>query len=204
MARKTAMGKEPGNVSIALPKNDKGKFQPGDPTMFDGNTGAVKQPKQELKRVSPGVYRNAGGQLVGSKGQQLPRQPEQQARSQTEGLAQQIMGGAQQQGMQPGMQSAMQGIINQGQMNQLPPMEMAPGMQQNLNDLAQQQFQQDMPSMQNGYLPAKPGQQIQDLMYRYPPGQAPNFGAVFNYGQRQREQQQQPNTVSGLLQRRFR
>ena len=37
-----------------------------------------------------------------------------------------------------------------------------------------------------------------DLMYRYPQGQAPDFGAMFQ--QFQQQQRQQPNTVSGMLQ----
>lgn len=202
MARKTAMGKEPGSVSIAIPK---GKFQPGKPEMFDGNTGAVKQPKQELKRVSPGVYRNAGGQLVGSKGQQLPRQPQQQARGQMEGVAQEIMRGAQQpqQGGQipdnsqitPEMQQTLQSIMNQGQMNQT------------FNPQMMQQIMQgSMPGIQSGMLEYPGGRPmpVNDFMLRYPAGQAPNLGALFNAGQRQQEQQQQPNSVSGLLQRRFR
>jgi hypothetical protein len=38
---------------------------------------------------------------------------------------------------------------------------------------------------------------MNDLMYRYPQGQTPDFGAMFRYFEQQR---QQPNTVSGILQ----
>lgn len=68
MARKTAMSKEPGNVSIALPQSEKDRL-----------AGRKPQPSPPLRqapmqRLSPGVYRNSQGQLVGSRGQRLPGQ----------------------------------------------------------------------------------------------------------------------------------
>lgn len=79
MARKTAMRKEPGKVSIALPQSEKDRLNrsrerfldPIKPPKMDseGNYGK----KESLKRLSPGVYRNSQGQLVGSKGQALPK-----------------------------------------------------------------------------------------------------------------------------------
>jgi hypothetical protein len=68
----------------------------------------------------------------------------------------------------------------------------------------QQITQGVMPGLQSGMLNYPGGRPMpeNDLMYRYPAGQTPNTQALLNYGQQQ--QQQQPNSVSGLLQRRFR
>jgi hypothetical protein len=216
MARKTAMGKEPGNVSIALPQSEKdrlrggGRRMPGKPRPMDDKGNFTD--KQSLDRVSPGVYRNSQGKLVGSKGQALPKpSPIQNA---LQGAAQSAN---QQGGMLAGMEGGRMPAGRPGQ--QMSQQEVDAGMQaQNLAN----SFMEQYPSqIQSGYLRAPQGQapmqmqdfrygspqgqqgQIQDLMYRYPPGQAPNIQALFNYGQRQQEQQQQPNSVSGLLQRRF-
>jgi len=94
MARRTAMSKEPGKVSIALPDyekarlnggmrplpdsmNNRGGFNTGGesylplpPRQMDRN-GSFPQGGGQLKRVSPGIYRNSQGQLVGSRGQPL-------------------------------------------------------------------------------------------------------------------------------------
>jgi hypothetical protein len=229
MARKTAMGKEPGNVSIALPKSEKERFQPGKPGMIDAITGGMKQGgKEQLKRLSPGVYRNNMGQLVGSKGQSLPGQPslkqralnaanqalnpnqQQPVSDQNQDMVQQIMQNAQRQ--QPGVQTpgsfdemmqgfqqtpemrrALEGIMNQGRIDGT------------FNPQTMQQITQGvMPGLQSGMLNYPGGRPMpeNDLMYRYPAGQTPNTQALLNYGQQQ--QQQQPNSVSGLLQRRFR
>ena len=78
MAKKTAMRKEPSNVSVALPKSEKdrlsnaGTFLPGSPGMANKIIEGAKP--LPLKRLSPGVYRNSQGQLVGNKGQPLPGQ----------------------------------------------------------------------------------------------------------------------------------
>lgn len=56
MARKTALNKEPGNVSVALPQSEKDRL-------------AGRKP--QLTRLSPGIYRDASGRLVGSRGQEL-------------------------------------------------------------------------------------------------------------------------------------
>lgn len=192
MARKTAMGKEPGNVSIALPQSEKDRLA--------GKKPVVSPPvKEQLKRMSPGVYRNSQGKLVGSKGQGLPKpSPIQNA------LQGAVQGAGQQAGMQP------------GQRQQMSPEAVNAGMQ--AGDLANSAIrdyrpypQGQMPmtgSMQSGYLEAQPWQQqpIQDLMYRYPAGTTPPDMRLFapyrpmNLAQ-QPQQPQQPQTVSGLLQR---
>ena len=106
MARKTAMGKEPGSVSVALPQSEKdrlrggGQRMPGKPRPMDDKGNFTD--KQSLERVSPGVYRNSQGKLVGSKGQTLPkRSPIQNA----------LQGAAQAAGQQTGMQANIQGNL---------------------------------------------------------------------------------------------
>lgn len=67
MARKTAMNKEP-NVSVALPNSEKERLgMPTRPPM-----------RQQLQRLSPGVYRNPMGQLTTSTGRTLPMRTRQQ------------------------------------------------------------------------------------------------------------------------------
>ena len=67
MARKTIMKKEP-TVSVALPNSEKERL--GMPT---------RPPvRQQLQRLSPGVYRNQMGQLTTSTGRALPRRNPQQ------------------------------------------------------------------------------------------------------------------------------
>jgi len=277
MARRTAMSKEPGNVSIAIPDYEKqrtggGSYLPLKPPAMDKN-GSLNQGGGQLKRVSPGVYRNAQGQLVGSRGQQLPgsrprgNAPIQSAiqgaaqgagmgfgkgRSITSALqgaqqgaqgyalnnagdmAAQIagdaagqFGGGMQQGVAEGIGAGLGNIgmdrggnpqwLGQGngpgspndvnpwfgqQNGQLSNQDMAMQLQEQIARFQQmQQKPGQMPQrMQSGYMPFTPGQQgpMQDLMYRYPPGQAPDMGQLFN---RMQQQPQQPNTVSGLLQK---
>ena len=226
MARKTAMKSEPkggGRVSIAVPKSEKERFLPPMKTPPMDNKGNVMQPKPQ--RLSPGVYRGAGGGLVNSKGRPLPGQsarekalrgannaasdavrgmpqaPQSVVQGAVQGIAQGIGGAPQQQMPQGVMQEVIQGATQGAQ-----------GLQNNIQGMADQAGFYTMPAMrpqgmpqqgiQNGMLQASPEQQQrfqtnmpQNLMYQYPPGQAPNFGALSQYGQ-----QQQPNTVSGLLQ----
>jgi hypothetical protein len=138
MARKTVMSKEPGNISIALPKSEKERLQ--------------RRKASPLRRLSPGVYRNLQGQLVGSKGQALPKQPQPQPTPQD-----------------------------------YEPVNMAP-------------------NMQSGYLPAPSDTQmpVQNLMYNYPPGQAPNMLQPMGGFQYQPQPQQQKPSALELVQRRFR
>jgi hypothetical protein len=216
MARKTAMGKEPGNVSIALPQSEKdrlrggGRRMPGKPRPMDDKGNFTD--KQSLERVSPGVYRNSQGKLVGSKGQALPKpSPIQNA----------LQGAAQSAGQQGGMLAGMEG-------GRMPAGRPGQQMSQQETDAAMQagnlaeSFMAQYPSgnisnqqivpypmqIQSGYLPASPSQQqpIQDLMYRYPGGTPPDMRlfAPYNPQGMQNAQQQiaaQPNTVSGLLRR---
>jgi hypothetical protein len=236
MARKTAMGKEPGNVSIALPQSEKdrlrnvGRRLPGKSRPMD-DKGNFIQPKPQ--RLSPGVYRGANGGLVNSKGRALPGQsakeralrlanevasdvgrgmpqaPQSVVQGAVQGIAQGIGGAPRQEMPQGMMQEAIQGATQGVQ-----------GLQNNMQGMADQAGYYTMPAIrpqgmqqqgiQDAMLRFSPEEQQrmqanmpQNLMYQYPPGQVPNFGALFNYGQRQQEQQQQPNSVSGLLQRRF-
>lgn len=67
MARKTIMKKEP-TVSVALPNSEKERLgMPTSPPV-----------RQQLQRLSPGVYRNQMGQLTTSTGRALPRRNPQQ------------------------------------------------------------------------------------------------------------------------------
>lgn len=225
MARKTAMGKEPGTVSIAVPQSEKdrmrtgGRNLPGKPPSMDDKGNLTG--KQSLERVSPGVYRNSQGKLVGSKGQALPkRSPIQSA----------LQGASQAAGMQPGAQGGMQGGIAAGVMPNMQPagrpgqqlsqdemnaamqardlVSQYENMQGSVDDIMRNRFGQNQqfvpyPSqIQPGYRQAPPGQapmMMQDLMYRYPPGtQMPN---LYEAMQRAPQVQQQPNTISGLLRR---
>jgi hypothetical protein len=78
MARKTIMKKEP-TVSVALPNSEKERL--GMPT---------RPPvRQQLQRLSPGVYRNQMGQLTTSTGRTLPRRnPQQQGNQITNAINQ--------------------------------------------------------------------------------------------------------------------
>jgi len=217
MARKTAMRSEPkggGRVSIAIPRSENERFLPPLKTPPMDDKGNFKQPKPQ--RLSPGVYRGANGGLVNSKGRPLPGQANRQPQPQSvvqgaiQGIAQGIGGTPRQEMPQGMMQELIQGATQgaQGLQNNMP------GMADQAGFYTLPAFRpQGMPQqgIQNGMLQLSPEEQQrlqtnmpQNLMYQYPPGQAPNFGALYNYGQRQQEQQQQPNTVSGLLQKRFR
>jgi hypothetical protein len=96
MARKTAMGKESEKDRL----RGGGQRMPGKPRPMDDKGNFTD--KQSLERVSPGVYRNSQGKLVGSKGQTLPkRSPIQNA----------LQGAAQAAGQQTGMQANIQGNL---------------------------------------------------------------------------------------------
>jgi len=228
MARKTAMGKEPGNVSIALPQSEKDRLNRGrekflGPTKRPGmdDKGNVNN-KQYLDRVSPGIYRNSKGQLTNSFGRVMERKQRQggtmaQALAQQTGMQAAPVGAMpDQQSMDAGQQAAElaadPGAYQQytADMRNKPyPMGQMPQGEMSMADINRFGMAdiRNMPQqgIQDAMLRLPPGQQfpVNDLAYRYPIGQTPNFGALFNYGQRQQEQQQQPNTVSGLLQRRF-
>lgn len=216
MARKTAMGKEPGNVSIALPQSEKDRLA--------GKKPVVSPPvKEQLKRMSPGVYRNSQGKLVGSKGQGLPKPSLIQ-----NALQGAVQGAGQQAGMQP------------GQRQQISPEAVNAGMQ--AGDLVNSAIRDYQPNMGNqtgqmignmqtpnygdartlnpqeraarGIDPRDPniysimpnGQVMGTLM-----GWSPNMNTgpvqpLLNrmapqQPQQQQQQPQQPGSVSGLLQR---
>jgi hypothetical protein len=310
------MSKEPGRVSIAVPDYEKARLNGGMKRMPNpmskgngfktgggsylpeqlpnpiDNQGNFAQGGGQLKRVSPGVYRNSQGQLVGSRGQSIRgggRQDGNPMQSAIQGVAQgagmgfgkggsitSALQGAQQgamggaQGYGPNDAGAMAGRLAKEAAN-----GMGGGMNNQFNDMMQRfngpkdqqtmqaeaeamaqqaagpmgniqwsgqgngpgspndvnpwfgkqngqpnapqmnmQWQEQMPrfqqmqqkpgqmpqGMQSGYMPFPQGQQgqIRDMMYRFPQGQAPQFGQIFG---RMQQQQQQPNTVSGLLQK---
>jgi hypothetical protein len=229
MARKTAMGKEPGNVSIALPKSEKdrlrsgGQRMPGKPRPMDDKGNFTD--KQSLERVSPGVYRNSQGKLVGSKGQALPKpSPIQNA----------LQGAAQAAGQQAGMQANMQGIAQAAGMEggrmpagrpgqQFSQQEIDAGMEaQRLAESFMAQYpnsgisnQQIVPypmQIQSEIFQNQSGQapmQIQDRMFRYPNGTPPDMRWYAPYNPQrmntiqnaQPQAQAQPNSISGLLRR---
>ena len=208
MARKTAMGKEPGNVSIALPQSEKDRLR-GNMRRMPGKARPIDEKgnftdKQSLDRVSPGVYRNSQGKLVGSKGQALPK------RSSIENALQgvsQVMGGQanMQPALRPGQQFSQQEMDAGAQAQNVAESIMA---QYPSGNISNQQIVPYPMQIQSGYLPASPSQQqpIQDLMYRYPGGTPPDMRlfAPYNPQGMQNAQQQiaaQPNTVSGLLRR---
>lgn len=197
MARKTAMSKEPGKVSIAIPRSekerlgkdrgrflgptkgrgmdDRGQFQLGEGMAERLGKDAKPGP---LTRQSPGVYRNSAGQLVGSKGQALPGQKQQSPTEQALNAANQAAAGMAR-GIQrnpaprPGQEMPQQDVnaaMEAGQLaNSIMDQYNVPGMDR-----------QSVPypaQIQSGLLQAPQGQQfqmpMQNLMYQFPQGQTP-------------------------------
>ena len=210
MARKTAMGKEPGSVSIALPESEKQRLQgrerrmPGKARPMDEKGNFTD--RQPLERLSPGVYRNSQGKLVGSKGQALPK-------------SSRIQNALQDVASITGQQANMQPAPRPGQ--QFSQQEMDAGIQaQNVANNFIDQY--NVPGMgnqiQSGYLQAPEGTRfplpMSNLMYQFPQGQQLQWSDLLRYPAGtpmpngpemqqmfQRQQQAQPNTVSGLLRR---
>lgn len=202
-----------------------------------------------LNRVSPGVYRNAQGNLVNSRGGALPGQRPQQpqppqrppTQSSTPGRMPQprpqmpnvrapSQAGRDAYDMERIAQERARAIQNGGmvtmdynpqrdnRVNEIlgrmpqgnPGMFQKPG-QLSPEDMNRIGMGQDGNPMWNGLGNGpgspndvnpwfNPNQQMPpmgDLSYRYPQGQAPDFGEMFRYFEQQR---QQPNTVSGMLQ----
>lgn len=229
MARKTAMGKEPGSVSIAVPKSEKdrmrtgGRNLPGKPPSMDDKGNLTG--KQSLERVSPGVYRNSQGKLVGSKGQALPKpSPIQNA----------LQGAAQAAGQQAGMQANVQGIAQAAGMEggrmpagrpgqQFSQQEIDAGMeagklaesimaQYPSGNISNQQFVPYPSQVQPGILMTPEAQRlpVQNLMYPWANGRTPPDMRLFapynpqGINMMQNAQPQavaQPNSISGLLRR---
>lgn len=229
MARKTAMGKEPGSVSVALPQSEKdrlrggGQRMPGKPRPMDDKGNFTD--KQSLERVSPGVYRNSQGKLVGSKGQTLPkRSPIQnalqgaaQAAGQQTGMQANIQGNLQAAGMeggrmpagQPGQQFSQREIDAGMEAQRLAESFMAQYPSGNISD---QQFVPYPSQIQPGILMTPEAQRlpVQNLMYPWANGRTPPDMRLFapynpqGMNMMQNAQQQvaaQPNSISGLLRR---
>lgn len=176
--------------------------------------GALAAMPKGLQRMSPGVYRNPQGQLVGSQGQRLPNQQPQRPSMNVPQPDKMPMGpGNQMPGIAAGFGSGIGAAFGSKPYPQQPGMVYAGG-NPNFNEMsgqynpnlaaitqasmaAQQQFGQ-MPQGQQQYQPP-----MQDLMYRYPAGtQVPDLGQVNGLPQQpQQAQPQQPQSVSGLLQR---
>lgn len=217
MARKTAMGKEPGSVSIAIPQSEKdrlrnsGKFQPGDPGMAEKIAKGAKP--FPLKRLSPGVYRNGAGELVGSKGQVLPGGRSPSLTERALNAANRAIGN---QDRRFQTQGSLVGNVagNQAQQiadNLTPQNPMTPQQQGEIDRNVRQfigEIQQPGFQMPNNFMPypMQMQNQMSDLMYRFPQGQ--NFNQWNNTmfrpqqpGQVQPQQPVQPNSISGLLQR---
>ena len=162
--------------------------------------GALAAMPKGLQRMSPGVYRNPQGQLVGSQGQSLPRpqpmpQPQPQQQAQPQFNQQQYDAG-----MQAGnLARDMVGSYGRQGMQNPPPPSFAQGsVDQIMRDRLNQGMQSNPFQFSQGQQPP-----IQDLMYRYPAGtQVPDLGQVNGFPQQpQQAQPQQPQSISGLLQR---
>ena len=201
MARKTAMGKEPGNVSIAIPESEKqrlreaGKRLPGKvsdvPNMAERLAKDAKP--TPLKRLSPGVYRNGAGQLVGSKGQSLPGQKPQSLTERALNAANRTMNDGRRSQIQPSVQGVAQTAgMEGGRMpagrpgQQMSQQEIDAAMQAgNLAESIMDQYkvpgmgnQQAVPypaQIQSGYREAPEGTRfpspMPNLMYPFPQGQ---------------------------------
>jgi len=169
----------------------------------------LAQKRAGLQRLSPGVYRNAQGGLVNSHGGALPGQRPQQPQKP---MAPQQRAPQQ---VDPNQQSAAN-YANQAAQNYMqqqpswrPPAPNQDGMRRSMvmPDIGSQGGYPVWNGPGNG--PGSPsdvnpwyGQSnmqppMNDLMYNYPQGQAPDFGSMFRYFEQQR---QQPNSVSGILQ----
>ena len=162
--------------------------------------GALAAMPKGLQRMSPGVYRNPQGQLVGSKGQGLPNQRPQRPSMQVPQPQQQFQQLQYDAGMQAGdLARGMTGSFGGQGMQNPPPPSFAPG---SVDQIMRDRFSQ---GMQPGYLQFPQGQQppMPDLMYRYPAqSPMPDLNKIIgNNGQPQPQQLQQPQTVSGMLQR---
>lgn len=169
-----------------------------------GKGTATPTKPQNLQRVSPGVYRNAQGGLVNSSGGALPGQRPQQPPPQRPPMN------------NPAPRPGQNPPPNNGNMpsNAFP----MPGGYERSAVMPDRGFQGNYPSWTGpGNGPGSPydinpwynpNQPMNDLMYRYPQGQNPNFGNMFrgggfpggNFGNFTNEMPQQPNSVSGLLQ----
>lgn len=185
MARRTAMNKEPKTES-SRKGNDKSN--------------------DSLTRVSPGVYRNSQGKLVGSRGQSLGNRSNNLGAQIGQALGNMTNPGDRMPAARVG--DAVGQVANDA--GQLAQNNMANQMGQAIGNMTSQMQPGYLPNTQNkpmpwgpqidpGYFNPEAQRPIQDLAYRFPPGQGPTSEQLRQAFQP--VQLQQPNTVSGLLRR---
>lgn len=185
-----------------------------------------------VERLSPGVYRSAGGGLVTQQGRPLPRQPQRPMAQQVAGGMQGGMGGqiaSETQGM-PGQTS--DALIAANQITQFPDQQINkpysmqgynPNLQQ-ITGMAEQLVGGQAGAPQSGYLdasgigktpPGWSGGQFGNMMYQAPqmPQPSANMGGQYRlspgvYGTREQAMQQynqqryQPYMMQGMPQQR--
>lgn len=194
-----ALRRDPRGPRISIPAQPRESYTP---EVAPPSTMGPQNPTQGMERLSPGVYRSASGELVSQSGRPLqrPQQPTRQAPPQPQQPAMPASPAP----LTPEMRAALEGANGAAFGQQFG---------NTMNNLGQQfganagnrgiQFgnkpMQITPEMDPGYFNQIMQQPVNDLMYRYPPGQAPSmdqFRQAF-----QPQQQAQPNSVSGLLRR---
>lgn len=244
MARRTAMSKEPRTESSRKgPPDSNSNIRRMPLKREDYDDKGNRNSSDELTRVSPGVYRNSQGKLVGSRGQSLGNRDNRPGAAIGDALGNMTNPGARTPAARPGQQTPPAGMpqdwFQEWQRLQQSPGNMGeqianqvtgpnPNFEGIVRDAAGQLAQNNMANqmgqtmgnmqMQPGYLPntqnkpmpwgpqMDPGYYnprfqgpIQDLAYRFPPGQAPTPEQLRQAFQP--VQLQQPNSVSGLLRR---
>ena len=218
MARRTAMSKEPKTES----SREGERRLPGKPGNFDDKGN--RKPSENLTRLSPGVYRNSQGKLVGSRGQSLGNRDGRPGDAIRNALGDMTNPGALTPAARPGQQTPPAGIPqdwfqqwqqmqqNPGSFPQQKPAPLTPEMNDQLQGVMRDMRNQRQPNtqfdprMMQPYLPFQPNQQPPmnwgNMRYDFPQGQAltqEQMKAALQPFQPQG--QQQPNSMSGMLKR---
>lgn len=179
MARRTAMNKEPGKVSIAVPDYEKRRLGTQESYLPGGLQNMPEpMPKEQLKRVSPGVYRNSLGELVGSRGQQLPGM-RRRTNAALEGARRGAdMAAGRGSAISSALQGARQGL--QGAPNQGPIGQWNPAQSPSMGDMAQQLGNEMTQDIRDGRGQGM-GQRLgQGIMENYLPGRQNGPGSPFD------------------------